>query len=608
MSYKQYVFQEGKRDFQEAEPTFRNYFYGGDNWDDLLKKNTAAFIDSEEGDKAHEEMNTWFNWSATGYLSVIKSSLDKRYIDKCSKEAIENAIVSMKRHLDKPHVDKMRMRFEIHQWKRKNDIRDLSEDVYNNLAESMLNGSDIKKMIKKEVAKILAIDNGLIWQPTTTDEGKSVFINVKTKEQINNPQKLVTEEVPDLSTATGMEDSSGRSTYVVQQGWKRTMIGRGFTEFRNAGKWEDHKIVWDYIGKNVPDGFERHYEFRNLKHAQLIIHQTLGMEKMGFMVAPIINEISQSNVEQKKQLASILVISGIIATSVAMTVWSAGWEVLELPAGYNAGLESSVANNGETMEALGILAAPGLFFGYQMFHGVKDMFFGNNKDILIKKKLQKWITTLCKKDIPKSKLETTYPFLVSMKVFTLPDDEDNDCELQISDFKLGTIIEIKNNKVSIQGANEKKKIDIKDVYFFDNFEDKFEPLYKEVLNKAKATHLTIRNKNYRAFEKKIKQELGEKIAFNKAFDITVKKEKRKFRNKKKKEIVKEMNKKKAMNKKYGKKQTGKLERIINEKLSLLLEEFNNKKKKEKKDAVLRRFPHRLTKLRALPSIDILRSQ
>ena len=603
MSYKQYVFQEG--DFQEAEPTFRNYFYG-DNWNDLLITNTKAFINSEEGDKAHEEMNTWFNWSATGYLSVIKSSLDKRYIDKCSKEAIEKAIDSMSKHLDKPHVNKMYLRFKIHQWKRKNDIEDLSEDVYKNLAKSMKDGSDIKKMLEKEAAKILAIDNNVIWRPTTTDEGKSVFINVKTGEQINNPQKMVIEEVPNPSTVTGMEDGSGRSTYVVQQGWKRTMIGRGFTEFRNAGKLEDHKIVWDYTGKNVPDGLERHYEFRNLKHAQLIIHQTLGMEKMGFMVAPIINEISQSNVEQKKLLASILVISGILATSVAMSVWSAGWEALELPAGYNAGLESSVANNGETMEALGILAVPGLFFGYQMFHGVKDMFFGNNKDILIKEKLQKWITTLCKKDIPISKLKTTYPFLVSMKVFTLPDDEDNDCQLQISDFKLGTIIERKDNEVSIQGANEKKKIDISDVYFFDNFEDKFEPLYKEVLNKAKATYLTKRNKNYRAFQKKIKQQLGEKIAFNNTFDIVVKKEKRKFRQKEKQQIEKDL---KVMNKKYGKKQYAReLKRIINEKLPLMLETFDKKKKKEKKDVVLRRFPHRFTNIRALPSIDILRSQ
>ena len=64
-----------------------------------------------------------------------------------------------------------------------------------------------------------------------------------------------------------------------------------------------------------------------------------------------------------------------------------------------------------------------------------------------------------------------------------------------------------------------------------------------------------------------------------------------------------------MNKKYGKKQYAReLKRIINEKLPLMLETFDKKKKKEKKDVVLRRFPHRLTKLRALPSIDILRSQ
>ena len=63
MSYKQYVFQEG--DFQEAEPTFTNYFYG-DNWNDLLVTNTKASMNSKEGDRALEDMNTWFNWSATG--------------------------------------------------------------------------------------------------------------------------------------------------------------------------------------------------------------------------------------------------------------------------------------------------------------------------------------------------------------------------------------------------------------------------------------------------------------------------------------------------------------------------------------------------------------
>ena len=537
MSYKQLVVKQHA--FEEAEPSMIDYakawslkgqrrtwtledglprtgrVKSRNYWDDLLLMNTEKFLtyaafctrSSHKSDldiltDAYEEMKTWLHHSALG-----NRLYDSRFLDKCSHETFQESLNMMRNHISESYntivrvrtkwVDGVRIifqRFSTHQWKRLNNVSDLTSSEYEIMLSHTRGKSpdEIREFLRNKAKEIVKADRKLReW----IDEGKT-WKNVKTALRIDKPPMAIFQDVQDPTAFTDSldHDGSGTTHVLAQDGWKRTMSGQG------DSKWDKHKITWEYMSKQQakpPGGLERKYEFRSLKHAQLVIYQADDMANMGFMIAPVQNEIIESKAHQKKLIKyTTLFVSGIVVAAAAAGTY-VGWEnVLPYPEGYNAGLRDSAVNYqhpylltghteyisvnatidsdltgsnlttdySDTKEILGLLAAPAIAMYLIGFSDAKTL----------EQEFLEWVNK------EKSRLllpvvRETKPFMVGMSVMIPVEDKET--------HRVGTIVEIEPERINVQFTNYTWKIipnhktewwAIPQVYFLDNVQDEWE--------------------------------------------------------------------------------------------------------------------------------------
>ena len=517
MSYKQLVAKQHA--FEEAEPSMIDYakawslkgqrrtwtledgiprtgrVKSTNYWDDLLLMNTEKFLtyaafctrSSHKSDldiltDAYEEMKTWLHYSALG-----NRLYDSRFLDKCSHETFQESLNMVRDHISDSYNTFVRVRtkwvdgvsiifqrFSTHQWKRLNNVSDLTSSEYEIMLRHTRGKSpdEIREFLRNKAKEIVKADRKLReW----IDEGKT-WKNVKTALRIAKPPMAIFQEVQDPTAFTDSldHDGSGTTHVLVQDGWKRTMSGQG------DSKWDKHKITWEYMSKQQekpPGGLERKYEFRSLKHAQLVIYQTpkLGMPSMGFMIAPVQNEIIESKALQKKLIKyTTLFVSGIVVAAAAAGTY-VGWEnVLPYPEGYNAGLRDSAVNYqhpyrltghtdySDTKEILGLLAAPVIAM---YLIGVSDT-------KTLEEDFLQWVNKETDRRLLPVVRETK-PFMVGMSVMIPVEDTH----------RVGTIVEIEQERIKVQFMKYSWKIipnhktewwAIHQVYFLDNVQDEWE--------------------------------------------------------------------------------------------------------------------------------------
>lgn len=516
MSYKQLVAKQHA--FEEAEPSMIDYakawslkrqrrtwtledgiprtgrVKSTNYWDDLLLMNTEKFLtyaafctrSSPKSDldiltDAYEEMKTWLHYSALG-----NRLYDSRFLDKCSHETFQKSLNMMRDHISDSYntivrvrtkwVDGVRIifqRFSTHQWKRQNNVSDLTSSEYEIMLRHTRGKSpdEIREFLRNKAKEIVKADRKLReW----IDEGDT-WKNVKTALRIAKPPMAIFREVQDPTAFTDSldHDGSGTTHVLVKDGWKRTMSGQG------DSKWDKHKITWEYMSNQQeppPGGLERKYEFRSLKHAQLVIYQAgQDMARMGFMIAPVQNEIIESKALRKKLIKyTTLFVSGIVVAAAAAGTY-VGWEnVLPYPEGYNAGLRDSAVNYqhpyrltghtdySDTKEILGLLAAPMIAMYLIGFSDTKTL----EKDFL------DWVNKEKSRRLLPVVRETK-PFMVGMSVM-IPVKKTH---------MVGTIVEIESERIKVQIMNYSWKIipnhktewwAIPQVYFLDNVQDEWE--------------------------------------------------------------------------------------------------------------------------------------
>lgn len=463
----------------------RNY------WDDLLLMNTEKFLtyaafctrSSHKSDldiltDAYEEMKTWLHYSALG-----NRLYDSRFLDKCSHETFQESLNMVRDHIRDSYNTFVRVRtkwvdgvsitfqrFSTHQWKRLNNVSDLTSSEYEIMLRHTRGKSpdEIREFLRNKAKEIVKADRKLReW----IDEGKT-WKNVKTALRIAKPPMAIFQEVQDPTAFTDSLDHDGSGTTHVldQDGWKRTMSGQG------DSKWDKHKITWEYMSKQQekpPGGLERKYEFRSLKHAQLVIYQAGDMARMGFMIAPVQNEIIESKAHQKFLIKyTTLFVSGIVVAAAAAGTY-VGWEnVLPYPEGYNAGLRDSAVNYqhpylltghtdySDTKEILGLLAAPAIAM---YLIGVSDA-------KTLEQDFLQWVNKEKSRRLLPVVRETN-PFMVGMSVM-----------IPVEDI-MGTIVDIEPDRIKVQFINYTWKIipnhkvkwlSISNVYFLDNVQDEWE--------------------------------------------------------------------------------------------------------------------------------------
>jgi len=515
MSYKQLVAKQHA--FEEAEPSMIDYakawslkrqrrtwtledgiprtgrVKSTNYWDDLLLMNTEKFLtyaafctrSSPKSDldiftDAYEEMKTWLHYSALG-----NRLYDSRFLDKCSHETFQESLNMMRDRLSISYNTIVRVRtkwtdgvriifqrFSTHQWKRQNNVSDLTSSEYEIMLRHTRGKSpdEIREFLRNRAKEIVKADRKLReW----IDEGDT-WKNVKTALRIVKPPMAIFQEVQDPTAFTDSLDHDGSGTTHVldKDGWKRTMSGQG------DSKWDKHKITWEYMSKQQekpPGGLERKYEFRSLKHAQLVIYQADDMANMGFMIAPVQNEIIESKALRKKLIRyTTLFVSGIVVAAAAAGTY-VGWEnVLPYPEGYNAGLRDSAVNYqhpyrltghtdySDTKEILGLLATPMIAMYLIGFSDAKTL----EKDFL------QWVNKETDRRLLPVVRETK-PFMVGMSVM-IPVEETH---------RVGTIVEIEPKRIKVQFMNYSWKIisnhktewwAIHQVYFLDNVQDEWE--------------------------------------------------------------------------------------------------------------------------------------
>lgn len=516
MSYKQLVAKQHA--FEEAEPSMIDYakawslkrqrrtwtledgiprtgrVKSTNYWDDLLLMNTEKFLtyaafctrSSPKSDldiltDAYEEMKTWLHYSALG-----NRLYDSRFLDKCSHETFQKSLNMMRDHISDSYntivrvrtkwVDGVRIifqRFSTHQWKRQNNVSDLTSSEYEIMLRHTRGKSpdEIREFLRNKAKEIVKADRKLReW----IDEGDT-WKNVKTALRIAKPPMAIFREVQDPTAFTDSldHDGSGTTHVLVKDGWKRTMSGQG------DSKWDKHKITWEYMSNQQeppPGGLERKYEFRSLKHAQLVIYQAgQDMARMGFMIAPVQNEIIESKALRKKLIKyTTLFVSGIVVAAAAAGTY-VGWEnVLPYPEGYNAGLRDSAVNYqhpyrltghtdySDTKEILGLLATPMIAMYLIGFSDAKTL----EKDFL------QWVNKETDRRLLPVVRETK-PFMVGMSVMIPVEDTH----------RVGTIVEIEPERIKVQFMKYSWKIipnhktewwAIPQVYFLDNVQDEWE--------------------------------------------------------------------------------------------------------------------------------------
>lgn len=464
-------------------------------WDDLLLTNTEKFLtyaafctrSSPKSDldiltDAYEEMKTWLHYSALG-----NRLYDSRFLDKCSHETFQESLNMMRDHISDSYNTFVRVRtkwtdgvriifqrFSTHQWKRQNNVSDLTSSEYEIMLRHTRGKSpdEIREFLRNRAKEIVKADRKLReW----IDEGDT-WKNVKTALRIVKPPMAIFRDVQDPTAFTDSldHDGSGTTHVLVQDGWKRTMSGQG------DSKWDKHKITWEYMSKQQeppPGGLERKYEFRSLKHAQLVIYQAGDMERMGFMIAPVQNEIIESKALRKKLIKyTTLFVSGIVVAAAAAGTY-VGWEnVLPYPEGYNAGLRDSAVNYqhpyrltghtdySDTKEILGLLATPMIAMYLIGFSDAKTL----EKDFL------QWVNKETDRRLLPVVRETK-PFMVGMSVMIPVEDKET--------HRVGTIVEIEPERIKVQFMKYSWKIipnhktewwAIPQVYFLDNVQDEWE--------------------------------------------------------------------------------------------------------------------------------------